>query len=164
MEYLNDHSGAIQAIATAVLVLVTAVYAWRTHVIAKATKEQAEEMKNARTPSITMQWGSADPNQRKISANLKNEGLGPALNLECYLTHNEFDFCHKFNAYTTFEVGQTYPLSLKSENFDFEAWYGLAINCDYESVLGEKFRSILRCESKDKRVLEITKRNSGDRG
>ena len=171
IDWVQIDSPAIQAISTAVLVIVTGVYAWRTHVISKATKEQAdasvkmaEEMRNARSPSITMQWGSAEPIKRMISANLENEGFGPALNLKCYLTHKEFDFNNnKFGWCTTFKVGEKYPLSLSSENFDFKAWNGLSINCDYESVLGEKFCSILRCESKEKRSLEIKRLNSGDK-
>jgi len=160
----------IQAISMLILVVVTGFYVWRTHVISKATKEQAgasvkmaEEMRNARSPSITMQWGSADPNSRKNSANLQNEGFGPALNLKCYLTHKGLVFNYKFGGYTTFKVGQKYSLSLPSENFDFKAWNGLSINCDYGSILGDKFRSILRCESEENRSLEIIKLNSGDR-
>ncbi|MBL7165999.1 MAG: hypothetical protein ISS55_05900 [Dehalococcoidales bacterium] len=145
------------------LVGITALYAISTHRQADASVKMAEEMRNARSPSITMQWGSANPNSREISANLENEGFGPALNLKCYLTHKEFDFEKKFDGYTTFKVGQKYPLSLPSENFDFKAWNGLAINCDYESVLGERFRSILRCESKENRVLEIGRLNRGEK-
>ena len=159
----------VQIILTGVLVLITGVYAWRTYAISKATEKQADasmkmadEMRNAMSPYITMQWSDANPNSREISAHLKNEGFGPALNLKCYLTHKEFVFNKKFSGYTTFEVGQKYSLSLDSENVDFNAWNGLAINCDYESILGDKFRSILRCESKERRSLEITKLNSGD--
>ena len=42
IKWLNDNAGAVQAIATVVLVAVTVVYAWRTHVISKATEKQAE--------------------------------------------------------------------------------------------------------------------------
>jgi hypothetical protein len=160
----------IQAISTLILVAVTGIYAWRTHVISKGTEKQAnasmkmaEEMRNARSPSITIQWGGAGSNSREITAKLENEGVGPALNLKCYLTHKEFAFKHKFDAYTTFKVGQEYSLSLPSENFDFKAWNGLAINCDYGSIFGDKFRSILRCESEKNRSLEIVKLNSGDK-
>ena len=38
----------VQAVSMIVLVIVTGIYAWRTHVISKATKEQAEEMKEQR--------------------------------------------------------------------------------------------------------------------
>ena len=158
-----DLAPVFNLVLLAGLIAVTTIYAYSTMQIARASKEQANEMKNARSPSITMQWGSADPNNRKISANLENEGFGPALNLKCYLTHKELDFNYKFSGYTTFKVGQKYSLSLPSENFDFKAWNGLSINCDYESILGGKFRSILRCESEENRSLEIIKLNSGDR-
>jgi len=163
-------SELVQIILMGLLVVITGIYAWRTFAISNASKKQAnasvkmaEEMRNARSPSITIQWGGADRNNRKISANLENEGFGSALNLKCYLTHKEFDFNHKSSVYTTFKVGQKYPLSLPSENFDFNAWNGLAINCDYETALGEKFHSILRCESGEKRSLEIIKLNSGSK-
>jgi len=162
-------SNLIQIGLTAALVGVTIVYVCRTHVISKAAEKQAkasvkmaEEMRNARSPYITMQWMCADPNNKTISAQLENEGFGPALNLKCYLTHKELDFTYKFGGYTTFKVEQKYSLSLPSENFDFKAWNGLAINCDYESTLGEKLRSTLKFKSEENRSLEITKLNSGD--
>jgi hypothetical protein len=161
---------AIEITITFVLVLITTIYVKRTSDIAKATKEQADasvrmakEMRNARAPAITIKWGGADTNRGKISAHLENEGFGPALNPECYLTHKEFAFNYKLSSWcTTFKVGEKYPFSLPSEDFDFKAWKGLAINCDYRSIDGEKFRSILRCESEKDRRLERIKLNSGD--
>ena len=161
------YSDLIQVILMGLLVVITGIYAWRTHVISKATKAQAdasvrmaEEMRNARSPSIMIQWGTADNNSKKITANIKNNGFGPALNLECYLTHKELTFKQKNETNTTFEVGQTYQLSLPYEDFVLEKLNGLAINCDYGSSFGEKFRSILRCESDTKR-MEIVKLNNG---
>ena len=147
----------LEIVTLIVLVLVTFAYAWSASKQANASIKMAEEMKNARAPSITMQWGGANPNKKEISANIRNKGFGPALNLICYLTHKEFGFSSKSNVYTTFEVEQKYILTLPSEEFDFKAWSGLAINCDYEGVFGEKFRSILRFESEEKRNLEIIK-------
>ncbi|MFH0941769.1 MAG: hypothetical protein V1823_01930 [Chloroflexota bacterium] len=160
----------IQAISMVVLVIVTSIYAWRTFSISKATQKQAdasvkmaEDMRNARSPSLTIQWIGADPNQKRISAVIKNEGIGTALNLKCYLTHNKFTFTHTFDGYTTFEAGQKYPFSPPSENFDFETYDGLAINCDYESDLGDKFRSALKFTSKENRVFEKIKLTGGDK-
>ena len=159
----------IQAISTVVLVVVTGVYAWLTYSISQATKKQAEasvkmaeEMKNARAPSLTIQWIGVDPNEKRITTIIKNKGIGTALNLKCYLTHSEFTFTYKFDGYTTFEAGQEYTFPAPSENFNFETYDGLAINCDYESDLGDKFRSTLRCTSKEKRVFEKTKLNGGN--
>ena len=159
----------IQIALMAILVGTTIFYAYQAkkasdsaEASAEASVKMAKEMRNARSPFITMQWGTADRNNKIISANLENEGFGPALNLKCYLTHKELDFNYKFGGYTTFKVGQKYQLSLPSENFDFKAWNGLSINCDYGSILGDKFRSILRCESEENRSLEIIKLNSGD--
>ena len=160
----------VQAIAMIVLVGVTIFYAWQAkkardsaEASAEASVRMAKEMSNTMSPFITMQWGAADRNNKRISANLENKGFGPALNLKCYLSHKELDCNHKFGGYTTFKVEQKYQLSLPSENFDFKAWNGLSINCDYGSILGDKSRSILKCESEENRSLEIIKLNSGDR-
>ena len=167
LETVINTAQAIESTVLFVLVCVTAIYTKRAAETADAAKQQADasvkmakEMRNARSPFITMQWGTADRNNKKISVNLENEGFGPALNLTCYLTHKELDFNYKSCVYTTFKVGQTYQLSLPSENFDFKAWNGLSINCDYGSILGNKFRSILRCKSEENRSLEIIKLNS----
>lgn len=42
IQWLDAHAGSVQAIATIVLVVVTIVYAWRTHAISKATAKQAD--------------------------------------------------------------------------------------------------------------------------
>jgi hypothetical protein len=75
----------------------------------------------------------------------------------------KFDFNYKFCGYSTFDVRQRYTLTLPSETFDFKAWNGLAINCDYESIFGEKFRSILKCESQENRSMQIIKLNGEDK-
>ena len=160
----------VQTILMIILVSATIFYAYQAKkasdsatTSAEASVEMAEEMRNARSPYITIRWGGADTNNRKITAHLENEGFGPALNPECYLTHKGFNFKHKLSWCTTFKVGEKYPFSLPSENFDFKAWKGLAINCDYGGGFGGKFRSILKCESEKNRSLEIIKLNSGDR-
>ncbi len=55
IDWLNDNTGAVQAISVAVLAVVTAIYAWRTWSISKATEKQAaasvrmtEEMREQR--------------------------------------------------------------------------------------------------------------------
>jgi len=42
IDWLNDNTGAVQAISVAVLALVTAVYAWRTWTISTASDRQAK--------------------------------------------------------------------------------------------------------------------------
>ena len=42
IDWLNDNSGAVQAISVGVLAVVTAIYAWRTWSISNATEKQAE--------------------------------------------------------------------------------------------------------------------------
>jgi len=167
---LIDTAQAIQIIISFVLVLITAIYVKRTSDIAQATRQQAdasvkmaEEMRNTMSPYITIRWGGGNSNSKTISAHLENEGYGSALNLTCYLSYKGVDFNSKLNWSNTFPKGEKYSLSLDSENFDFKAWNGLAINCVYGSFPGGKFHSILRCESEEKRSLEIIKLNSGGR-
>lgn len=165
-----DTAQLINLFVTSILVIITAIYVKRTAEIANATKEQtkatmkmAEEMRNDKSPYITIQWGGGNIKTKNISAHIKNDGFGPALNLKCYLTHKTFTFKDKNITNVIFTVGQDYPLSIDSEDFDFKEWGGLSINCDYTSILGDKFRSILMCESQDNRSFQIIKLNSGDR-
>ncbi len=152
-----EPTGWAQIFLTLGLTMATGLYALVAFRQARASVKMAEEMRNSRSPSITIRWGSADPNKKRISAYLKNEGFGPAFNLEWYLTGKALKFNRNPILYTTFEVGQEYTLTLPSENFDFKAWNGLAINCDYGSAFGGKFRSILRCDSEKERSFEIVK-------
>ncbi len=94
----------IQAISMLILVAVTGIYAWRTHVISKGTEKQAdasvqmaEEMREQRyeavRPVIDIQWHAPDDARRLgelvsspaqlaskgCSCVLRNVGLGPAI-------------------------------------------------------------------------------------
>ncbi len=92
----------IQAISMVVLAIITGVYAWRTHIISRATREQAdasvkmaEEMREQRQgearPSLLLrlngeaiQWVDIEPNERrptKFEVTIRNVGNGPAINL-----------------------------------------------------------------------------------
>ncbi len=157
--------GISQVLLMLALVLITFIYAMRTSDIAKATRQQAdasvrmaEEMKHARLPAIMIDWIGPWPDSGEgTSAVFRNTGFGLALNLECYLTHPKFNFDYKDVGYTVMGVGEKHTISLRHENFNRER-PGLAINCDYRSVYGESFRSILRWETEEKRHFEILER------
>ncbi len=81
----------VQAVSMIVLVIVTGIYAWRTHVISKATKEQAEEMKGQRLmasrPIIVQRAISypEPPEGYEYYFEIFNDGNVPAIELEIIL-------------------------------------------------------------------------------
>ena len=88
IDWLNANAGAVQALATVVLVLVTGFYAFRTHSIAKASKETAEATKNMivgnARPLVVLECRedlSYNPNNPRVFVGLVNVGFGPALDV-----------------------------------------------------------------------------------
>lgn len=169
IDWIQTNSAFVLAIATVVLVLVTIFYAKRTSDIAKSTKAQAdasvrmaEEMSRSSSPFVTLTWIGFNPNDKTVRVSVKNEGMGPALNLVFYLTHEGLFFKKKLKVYTTFSVGQEYPLTLPCEEFDMKTGSGLSIICDYADFRGRRLRSTLKdCELQENRLLEIIELDSG---
>lgn len=152
---------AIEILIFLFLALVTAIYAKRTSDIADATKEQAKATaalaKAALRPIMAIGWiGGGDPRTQRISATFENIGPGPALNLKCYLTHPKCNFTFKYEGYTVIRAGEKHPISLQTEDFDFKEWTGFAINCDYEDVSKNPFRSTLMSEAREERRLIVS--------
>ena len=154
----SDRVGITTAISMVALFIVTSIYAWH-------TRKMAEEMKDARfaalRPIVRIDWvGSQlnkDKNIERISASVKNIGIGPALNLKCYLTHTQYSFQERHDVVVV-EAGKdspSIPLSFSLEKFDGKQWAGFAINCDYESIYGPAFRSTLKFQTQEERRLEI---------
>jgi hypothetical protein len=154
-----------QIILTLGLVAVTSMYAWSTQKQANASVKMAEEMKDARfaalRPIVRIDWGGSqlnkDKNIERISVSFKNIGVGPALNLQCYLTHTQYSFQERHDVVVV-EAGRDSPsisLSFALEKFDGKQWAGFAINCDYESIYGPAFRSTLKFQTQEEKRLEI---------
>jgi len=143
------------------LVAVTGVHALSASRQADASVKMAEEMRHARFPAIKIGWIGPDSTEEKVIAVFKNTGLGPALNLKCYLAHDTFNFQYKDVGYTVMEVGEEHTISFPRGNFDFKERAGLGINCDYRSVYGESFRSILRFEAGEESHFEIIEIKEG---
>lgn len=139
---------AIELIITFALVMVTIIYA-------KRTAEIADETKKARfaalRPIVVIAWVGSD--SKEITASFKNIGPGPALNLECYLTHDNFSFKYKHDKYSVLEVGESHQISFPSESFEFQQWTSFVINCDYESVYKKPMRSVLKFTTQEERSL-----------
>lgn len=71
ISYLDQHNGAVTAIATVALTVITAIYAF-------LTRRMVLEMQKAREPFITIDMELPDPMLRVIVANL---GQSPARNI-----------------------------------------------------------------------------------
>ena len=110
----------IQAISTLILVLVTAFYAWRTHVMSKEMKEQRYDtfrpvidIQRYETPKSLIQEG-VDASNGKLSKNLvcilRNIGVGPAIDIY-YLT---YDFnTNKYHNYYLGTLGKDKETGLR---------------------------------------------------
>ena len=161
---LITFSQSIDLMLTFALILITTIYVKRTADIAKATKEQAnasikmaEETRNARfaalKPIISIDWISGERGQAFIPY-FNNIGPVPALNVKFYCTHTSFEFKSRPDR-TTLEAGKGEPITLLSEDFDFKGWAGFTFNCDYQSIYGKNFRSVLVFKTEQERKLEI---------
>ena len=125
---------------------------------ADASVKMAGEMKDARfaalKPIVRIDW-ITDERGKAISPYFENIGLGPALNVKCYCTHTKSEFESSKQDRSTLAVGEREHVTLVIEEVDSGDWAGFAINCDYQSIYGENFRSILRFKTKQERNLEI---------
>ena len=161
-DFLQYYGSVVQAWVTIILVLLTAVYVYRTAQQASASMKLAKETTDARfaalRPIVRIHWIGSKRNA-EITVSFKNMGLGPALNLVCYLTHSKYSFRFKHDKYIATEVGESHNITFPTEAFDFVEWDKLAINCDYKSVYGQPFRSSLKFNTEDERYLEIIELN-----
>jgi len=114
LEWLNDNSGAVQAIAVVVLVVVTSLYWWAARQQAKASVKMAQEMRDQRLAEdqpyillelLAQQWETneiplAEPKGRTIAdlwpqtvkLQFTNVGRGPAKHVEVRLLHPKVVF------------------------------------------------------------------------
>jgi len=108
IEWLNDNSGAVQAIAVVVLIIVTAVYAVAARRQAAASVRMAEEMREQRLgedrPHVWIDLTDDEPNMAKVQLakgqtihdccptclklKLQNVGRGPAKDVMATAVHH----------------------------------------------------------------------------
>ncbi len=105
IDWLNDNTGGVQAIAVVALVITTAFYAWRTWSISSATEKQAEasveiarETQAARMDAVRpvidigvnpfakpgyelLKEALSEQPPKALRCTLRNVGVGPALNV-----------------------------------------------------------------------------------
>ena len=154
----------IQAISMVVLVVVTGIYVWRTHVISKATKQQAEasvkmaeEMREQRYDSVRpvidiqdQELGAMELGRigyggllSKLPCVLHNIGLGPAIDVYSFIEGSS-DECQQFDFGTLATGGKTSKpmnLSLKHKGNPM-----VLVAC-YKDVYGRTFKSSRKVES-----------------
>ena len=151
IDWLNDNSGAVQAISVAVLAVVTAVYAWRTWSISRATRNQAEatrvlaeatrDMVDATLCPVIEQWLPSDRLTNTVSVVYSNSGNGPAINIKWYLQCEDGTQMHSQR-----RVQMGTHSGNDSVQFPLEVSPGGSLPtvvAEYESVFGALWRSTL---------------------
>lgn len=110
-----DVAQAIEIILTFALVIVTAVYVRRTAEIAKATREQADASSRPylllRLTDELVTW---PPPNNEISVVIRNEGLGPAINIEASLWHPKTIYPYDSRGYLA--SGEEWQLNLSTSD------------------------------------------------
>jgi uncharacterized membrane protein len=142
----NDN--LVLVVVTFALVLVTGIYGWHTRQLAKSTAKQAEitlnSMLNGYAPVIKV--SVEEIGDGGIQVNYKNVGLGPALNLWCWIQHEEMpDLSSDNNKKNSAAVGPgedgsfIWQSGLKLPSLDT----GFNIIAKYNDIYGRNFDSRL---------------------
>jgi len=145
-------SDVIQVVLMSLLVVVTGIYAWRTHVISRATKEQAnasvkmaEEMREQRRPIVVPKAFPAIgvPYQASVEEIAKhvysdyfeiyNKGNSPAIDLEVLLLNQEESLLGNLRE-TVFSQGDD-PLKFYPSGLGNHLNTTCYLVCRYRSVL-----------------------------
>ena len=113
-------SDLIQIILMGLLIAITGIYVWRTHVISKATKEQAgasvkmaekmeEQLLSEARPYLLIrlaheivQWDNTEDGKQRpteFPVTIRNEGKGPAIEVEASLWHPQKVHPHDSKGY-----------------------------------------------------------------
>ena len=155
MEYLNNNSGAIIAIATVGLVIITAYYARTT----KKTLEQNQQMRaDAQKPAIAAYPAEYNDPYGCVGLVFENTGAGPALDVK-------FDFDRDFKIssdrtlesvgflqgadYIPVKYNRRHKLCVRSDNyFNTLIKEQLTIKVAYKDSMGNKYKHPLRINFK----------------
>lgn len=166
----------IQAISMIVLVIVTGIYAWRTHVMSKATKEQAEasmimaeETREQRItesrPIIIQKAVLNDVIAPGFSDQFEiyNAGNGPAVELEIILLDKEKNLLGIQRETFFPRVGEI-PINFNPEGLQNHVDSTCYLICQYRSVLSSETKQIwyqtwlpfvsVKSQSKDYMIIQ----------
>ncbi len=88
---VSSDSNILLASATLALVIVTALYGWHTRQMAKANTKAAEIAMNSEQNAVIpiLKITIAPTIGKNLRVSYENIGKGPALNLQCWLSHEE---------------------------------------------------------------------------
>jgi len=149
----------IQAISMVILVLVTGIYVWRTHVISKATKEQAdasvkmaEEMREQRVMAsrpVIIQKAVVETETELATFGSKdwfsyfevyNAGNGPAIEVEISLLNKEKTPIHSQRK-TFLRAGKP-PIEFSPSELASLEKSTFYLVCEYQSILSQGTRKM----------------------
>lgn len=138
---------AINVFLIGALVLVTAIYARETTVVAKATREQAELLRqqqhNAVAPVIELE--AASIGIEEVNVGFSNIGLGPALNFRCWIEDEQYPrlrTAHKGIFRYALGRGDTGQRTIATGIGGYKLGVGY-IRAQYEDVFGRTYESCL---------------------
>lgn len=173
----------IQAVSTAILVIITAIYAWRTHVIsvstekaAEATKAQADasvrmaqemeaQRRNGAMPILTCQVTGVTNTVQGLGPNhvtgkLANVGLGPALHVIWNLRCGDLPFPPEKWALMEKDVSFSGNFQISEppfkEHFKGKTSDELSYEFEvsWEDVYGTRFKAVNRIERPDSGLVD----------
>ena len=147
IDWLNDNSGAVQAVSAAILSLTfiaVAYYAYQTRRQAEVTRILAEatrDMVDATLCPVIEQWLPTDRLADSVGVVYRNSGNGPAINIEWHLQHEDGT-----------QVGSQRRVAMGAESMHGSVQFPLDVSpggilptvvAEYESVFGALWRSTL---------------------
>ncbi len=158
IEMIQGNGLLVSAITTFALIIVTALYGWHTRKMANSSEKglgiAINSMMNGHTPVIKL---VAVPlidlsGMTGIKLTFKNVGPGPALNLRCWIQHDELPHLSSdANKSTNIALGTdedgnySWPSSLRLPDFH----NGFTVIAQYNDIYGRRFESILEINDMD---------------
>ena len=152
-DWLNDNGPAMQVVFAGVLAVVTGVYAWRTHVISKATRDQADataRLAEATLCPVLEQWTHRTPlpdpgRQVRLEIVYKNSGDGPAIDIRWALLATDGRLLSMRR-----RVGMGRGEDRGQVEFDVDetlARQGLSVQAEYQGLFSAIWRSSLQVKA-----------------
>jgi hypothetical protein len=154
--YLDAHSGALIAVLTMLLVVVTALYAWLTRA---SVREMRKQRLDSALPIVTAIWmntageGDAFPHNRTLS--IQNSGLGPALSVRVRVADRKGDADRLVREVFVSSIG---PGGYYRTPIKAEPHVVLMVDLRYVDVYGRQISVSHRVDSETSLRLEVAGR------
>lgn len=152
IQFLNSNSGAIQAIATVVLVIITAYYAIQTKF---AVNEASNARKDVRLPIIRV--GVEGPfkagDGKSFLIHLKNAGYGIARRISISFLKGETSFVRSLDEGMEHSV----HITLSEEEYD-----DIASSTDSEKIINVEYLDIFSRKVRTAAEFVVEKNNRGE--